>query len=129
MPTQKIVNVTLPYPPSDLFPNRKLGWQKKMLATRQARNDAYLAGLVQGDRKDLPMNSVFMVIVWYYPSRHIPDWDSIYRATKPIVDGGLVDAGYLVEDSPKVIKGVLLLKGGIDKDNPRTEFYLTEGGW
>ena len=120
----KEITLTFSYPPPELLPNKKLSWQEKMKITKQARRDAYLMGLNQICRGDRPLIKAMMMITWYPSSRRLADDDSQYCATKPIRDGGLVDAGFIAKDSPEVIKMVILRYGEVDKENPRTEIRL-----
>ena len=119
------IKLKFPYPDSVLFPNRKSSWQSKMLATRKARWDAYLLGVAQGGRKDEPLDNVTLEIIWHPSSKKIPDYDSLLRATSPIINGGLINARFLKDDSPKVIKKVTLSIGDISKE-PYTEVIINE---
>ena len=116
------------YPPKELLPNKKASWQTQMMITKQVRRDSGLTGLAQSWNPDKigTLSHCSLVITWY-PSdkRRIADFDSQLRASKPILDS-LVDAGFILDDSPAVIKSVTLRYGEPDKAHPRTEIEIKE---
>lgn len=130
--------IVLPFPDSRLLPNHKLDRWTKAEATREAR---YASKMMSADylnqqeitwRHDparfyyeFPKDECRLSITWYPPTRKVADWDSMARATKPIIDG-LVDAGILAGDGWDVIKGVCVQLGPPDKANPRTEIEIVE---
>ena len=120
------MKLTFPYPPKELLPNRKASWQQLMAVTGGTREDCYYHALEQKEhiKAQFPLKQVELEITWYPPDkRRIADFDSIFRATKPILDS-LVDAKIIKDDSPKIIRGVKLSYGKVDKDNPRTEIDI-----
>ena len=123
------IKLILPYPPSELLPNRHTHWSVKAKATREARRDAFLMALHQESIDSIvahpPMDSVALDITFYPPKGRIADTDSLYSAMKPIIDGGLVDTSIIKDDSPKVIK-LVSLHVGEKSDNPRTEITVEE---
>lgn len=128
--------LVLPYPDSRLLPNRKGHWATKAEATRLSRGASCVmaAKQVREMWPDDPakytyyaqnIDACHMTITWYPKQHRYPDFDSLLRATKPIIDG-LVDAHVLADDSHKVIRRMVLSRGKPDKKNPRTE-VLIEG--
>jgi len=118
------VKLVLPYPPSELLPNKKASWQKKMVLTKQLRQQAFYEILAQDNRIRM-MDSVSLTLTFYPPNGILADFDSLYRAFKPFQDA-LVDTHILQDDSPKVIKKVTLQMGKPDKEHPRTEIEIEE---
>ena len=113
-----------PYPDMRLLPNRKAHWAELMRATAEARYDAYVYCLAY--KLDKPvMDKVEIEITWYPRSRKVADIDSLLRCCKPYLDS-LVDAGIILDDSPKVIKQMTLRMGEVDKLNSRTEINIEE---
>lgn len=112
------------YPPPELLPNKKSCWQESMRITKRVRGDAYIMGYDQGGKKAKPLEKVSLVITWYPASKKVADYDSQLGATKPIIDGGLVDAGFLMGDSPRVVQEVIIRYGEVDEENPRTEIEV-----
>jgi len=119
------IKLILPYPPSELLLNKHTHWRVKADATNLARIDAYYMAFDQGAHRNKPMASVALDITFYPPKGRVADTDSLYGALKPIIDGGLVDAGIIKDDSPKVIK-LVSLHVGEKSDNPRTEITVEE---
>lgn len=128
----------LPYPDSRLLPNRrgqnrKGHWAAHGEVTAIARNAAKMIGLDvkntyqawRPGRYLQPLSRCRLSITWYPKNLQVADYDSMLIACKPFIDG-LRDAGLLVNDSPRQIKGVTLSYGAPDKENPRTEIEITE---
>ncbi len=100
-----------------------------MAVSQKVRGDAYLTGYDQGGKKGKPLEKVSMVVTWYAPSKgRMADYDGQFRAMKPIIDGGLVNAGFISDDSPAVIESVTLRYGEVDRNNPRTEIEIIPKG-
>ena len=124
------IKLTLPYPPSELLPNRHTHWSVKAKATRKARKDAYYEARNQAHSESFatalpePMESVALDITFYPPKGRVADMDGLYAAFKPCLDS-LVDAKIIKDDSPKVIK-LVNLHVGSKSDNPRTEITVSE---
>jgi Holliday junction resolvase RusA-like endonuclease len=121
------MKLILPYPPSELLPNKKSTWLTKMRVSREYKDQCYyelVAQLYHAECKSAPIPCA-LTITFYPPSKKIADYDSLYRALKPGTDA-LVLTGVLEDDSPEVIDQVTLRMGEVDKVNPRTEIEITE---
>ena len=127
------IKLVLPYPPSELLPNRKTDRWTKAKVTRASRQEAaliafdYLNQIGRGRRIALPcplIGRCSMTITWYPRTQKIADCDSLMRASKPFFDG-LKDGWIIKDDSWDVIVERTLRRGPPDKDNPRTEIIIT----
>jgi Holliday junction resolvase RusA-like endonuclease len=121
----KSIKLTLPYPPSELLPNKKSNRWQKAEVTKQCRSDGFNLLYNEWKTNHPLLRSVNMVITFVPPNYRYADWDSLFRAFKPYLDS-IVDIGILYDDSPKVIKQVTLKMGKPDKENPRTEVDISE---
>ena len=105
-------------PPSDnTYKGRKNVWQY--------RNDKVLwEQYVQAYCRPVPQRPIQraeVVITYYFPTRGRRDPDNY--SGKFLLDG-LVRCGILADDSFDNVN--LVLRGGYDKENPRTEIEITE---
>lgn len=127
------MKLILPWPDSRLLPNRKLDRWTKAQATRESRQTAWAIAtdFKHGISDSCPrqdrgtVSACELAFTWYPRNGKVPDWVSLARATKPLEDG-LVDAGILLDDDWKCVRGVYLRLGPPDKDNPRTEIEIQE---
>jgi len=117
------IKLILPYPPSELLPNKHTHWSVKAKATREVREQAYWMAKNQ-TRLYGSWTSVALDITFYPPKGRVADMDGLYAAFKPCLDS-LVDAQIIADDSPKVIK-LVSLHVGEKSDNPRTEIIVEE---
>jgi len=121
----KKIKLILPYPPSELLPNKKSSWRTKMRVSRNFKQ-LCLALLVEQDyyMSYLYMDcQVTLDITFIPPSKKMADYDSLFRALKPGIDA-IVDASIIKDDSPKYIKKVTLQMGKPDKEHPHTEVII-----
>ena len=75
---------------------------------------------LQGERPAAPPPFAFVRIVYFFPDKRRHDPDNY--AGKMILDG-LTAAGIIEDDSFDHI--ALLLSGDVDRQNPRTEIFVT----
>ena len=121
----KKLRLILPYPPSELLPNKHTHWSVKAKATREARKTAYWMILEQrGIGKDKPMDSVALDITFYPAIGRGLDYDNMLTCCKPYLDS-MTDAKIIKDDSSKVIK-LVSLRVGEKSDEPRTEIIVEE---
>lgn len=122
----EVIKLIFPYPDSRLKINGQKGrghWAVKAKATREVRLECYYMCFEQLYNVAKSLDAVSMTITWYPKTKQFMDWESLLRCTKPMLDA-MVDAGVMVDDSPKVIKLMNLRMGYVDKLNPRTEIEV-----
>lgn len=119
------MKITLPFPDSRLYPNRKSDRWTKAAITRDCRN---MVAMIANDW--MYQEGVFSMVTrckltytFYSKTRKIADCDSLVRACKPFIDG-LVDAQLLKNDSWDVIIERTQRRGKPDRLNPRTEIEI-----
>ena len=109
---------TIPMIPPSLnqFAGRKNVWQYRELKAEWLN----IVAVYCRPRPAEPLTGVTVEITYYFPTRTRHDPDNFNG--KMILDG-LVKCGILKDDSFNCIN--LVLKGGYDKDNPRTIINIT----
>ena len=107
-------------PPSN---NRYIGRDARW-AYREAKREwaALVRAAVGRNKPPKPFSRARVVLTYYFPTRGRRDPDNY--AGKMILDG-LTAAGVLEDDSFDHIE--LILRGGYDKDRPRTEIEVEAG--
>lgn len=81
------MQVILPWPPSDLNPNKRIHWAKKAKATKAYRRACYLL-CVQAGLTSIPWDGdVHLWLDFYPPDRRRRDDDNAYHAFKAGRDG------------------------------------------
>ena len=85
---------------------------------RWARDIKFTVGK---DKPKTPYKKALVILTYYFKTKHRRDPDNY--SGKFILDG-LVNAGVIADDSFSNIE--LNLKGGYDKENPRTEINIKE---
>ena len=106
-------------PSNNKFKGRQNHWEYRDLKKRWEQLIFYKCR----PRPKEPLENKVVKIKYFFPTRirHDPDnYNGVF-----ILDG-LVKAGILKDDSFDCI--TLLLDGGYDKENPRTEITITERG-
>lgn len=77
--------ITLPWPPTDLSPNRRTHWAIKSRAAKAYRNACYLTAKQQGlTRIDAPR--LHATITFYPPSKRRIDLDNCVARIKHLID-------------------------------------------
>lgn len=105
-------------PPSlNKFAGRENTWEYRGL--KQEWKD--IVSLCCRPRPSVPIEKAKVTITYYFPDRRRHDPDNY--AGKMILDG-LTNAGIIKDDSFDCIE--LVLRGGYDKKNPRTEIEIQE---
>ena len=115
--------ITLPWPPSILFPNAAMRDGAKFPRRQAAsdyRQDANLEALsVLGG---LPVGEIVAIAIDFYPPNNKRDLDGMLSAIKPGIDGIF---GYLGQNDSQ-INQIMLVKHPADKANPRVVISLIQ---
>ena len=77
-------------------------WSAVSAATRQAREDAYVLGVVEMEDDWVTLQKATGDIVQYH-ARKPHDYDGLACVCAPTIDG-LVDAGVMADDDPSIIR-------------------------
>src|SRR5690554_3142367 len=70
------VTIELPFPSSDLSPNKRLHWAKKAKAVKKARNDARIACMAAGAR-GLGWPAAIVTVTFHEPDNRQRDMDGM----------------------------------------------------
>lgn len=94
-----MLNLTLPFPPAELFPNRKNGkhWTSTNSAKVAAKNDAFYLTKQAAREWVEPEGNIPLSILFIMPTAHHRDADNMLAAFKAQQDGVALALG--VDDS------------------------------
>jgi crossover junction endodeoxyribonuclease RusA len=100
------IRLELPWPPAQLSPNARVGWQTKARATKAYRNDCMWVAYAYRNRKkfsgdplpEFGAAPVTVTPVFYTRTRQRMDIDNLVASIKSALDG-LTGAGYWADDS------------------------------
>jgi crossover junction endodeoxyribonuclease RusA len=112
-----LLTITLPFPDSDLMPNRRLGkhWAQSNAAKKKAWDDAYILAhqAIQAYRGEwTPTNQpVPVTLTFFAPDKRHRDLDNLLAASKSCLDG--VAAALRMDD--REFEPVTLRRGGWSK--------------
>lgn len=82
------MNVTLPWPPAILNPNRREHWAKRSKAAAMYRQACYMLALEAGAKAGIPWDGdIHLWLDFYPPDRRHRDDDNIIAAFKSGRDG------------------------------------------
>ena len=115
------IKIVIPDVPPSLNEWSKMHWAKVDKLKKQWEHDVYYCAYSQRPKK--PIKYAKVKIIYYFKTNRARDLVDNY-APKFIMDG-IVKAKILVDDRTDYI-GVPELVPELDKDNPRTEIYITE---
>ena len=117
--------ITLDFPPRELSPNARVHWSIKSGMAKGYRWAAKIEALLSRPTKPLTA-PVGMSLTFVTSTARLPDVDNLIASIKSGIDG-LVDAGVLVDDSPKYLRltGATVRKRE-GKEQPCVMIYLRE---
>ncbi len=112
--------IILPFPPSQLMPNRKKSrsWKSTINFITKFKDDSYyitLASKIKLENKQTELS-----IVFYPPDNRGRDLDNLFSAMKPIIDGFALALGI----NDKHFRPIKLDIGPADKKAPRVEIEI-----
>lgn len=81
-----MIEVTLPWPSTDLSPNARVHWARKAKAVRSARAEAYLLAK-QELREPATFQDPVVHLTFCPPDRRRRDWDNMLAGLKSHLDG------------------------------------------
>lgn len=84
------MNLTLPWPPADLSPNRRLHWARLAMAKRAYRDACHLSTLTTKsatERRSLPSGPLSLAMEFRPPDRRTYDRDNLLARCKAGLDG------------------------------------------
>ena len=79
-----MIVVRLPWPPKELWVNRKVHWAKRAPVAKRYRQDACVLTLVEMKRRMMPTG---LHLIFHPPDRRRRDLDGMLSAMKPAIDG------------------------------------------
>jgi crossover junction endodeoxyribonuclease RusA len=80
--------VTLPWPPKELNPNKRLHWTVKSKAAKGYRHACYILAIQAGAKAGIPWDGdIHVWIDFYPPDRRHRDDDNMIAAFKSVRDG------------------------------------------
>lgn len=111
------IRLTLPYPPSELNPNKRLHWAQK-IKIKNAEKDMGIA-LSLGYRGQIT-GDVPLTLVFYPQTKRSFDLDNALASLKAALDG--VAHGLGIND--KQFRPITIDRGHPDKNDPRVEVFI-----
>lgn len=111
------IHIILPYPPSELNPNKRLHWAQKS-KIKNAEKDMACAltlahkGQIKGD--------ISLSLVFHAATNRSYDLDNALASCKAAIDGLAI--GLDIND--KQFRPITIDRGKPDKDNPRVEVFI-----
>jgi len=118
--TIKLVIPEIP-PSNNKFMGRGTRYVQSIQYQEEKQKWAWLIRAALKDKPKKPFEKAEVKIIYYFPTRQRRDPDNY--SGKFILDG-LTQAGIIKDDSFGNID--LILRGRVDRDNPRTEIYVQE---
>ncbi len=98
------LHIRLPLPPQELHPNHRCHPMARTRLTKKARTNARLLSQVALDRNPKPYwPRVQIRVTWFFTVDRRRDERNLDAWLKAYVDG-IVDAGVMIDDSPKVVE-------------------------
>lgn len=121
--TGRPIKITIPdIPPSNnKFMGRGTKYVQSVLYQEEKQKWAWMIKTKAKTRPKKPIEKAEIKIIYYFKTHHRRDPDNY--SGKFILDG-LTSAGIIKDDSFSNID--LVLRGRVDRLNPRTEIYITE---
>lgn len=113
-----IIKLTLPLPPPELSPNKRLHWTQKTKIKNDEKNMGYVLALPH--REVLGESHIHLTMYFHPSSNRSFDLDNALASSKAILDG--IAMGLNVND--KQFRPITIDYGEVDKLNPRTEITL-----
>lgn len=98
-----MLRIELPLPPKELSPNARVHYQVRAKATREAKEQVYVAVLEQGRQKTFDHATV--TVTFTVPNRRRRDKGNLIASAKAYLDG-LVDIGLFPDDNWETIEEV-----------------------
>lgn len=98
-----MLRIELPLPPKELSPNARVHYQVRARATREAKEQVYVAVLEQGRQKQFDHATVTVIFV--VPNRRRRDKGNLISSAKAYLDG-LVEMGVIPDDKWETIEEV-----------------------
>jgi len=108
-------------PSNNKFMGRGTRYVQSIQYQEEKQKWAWLIRAALKDKPKKPFEKAEVKIIYYFPTRQRRDPDNY--SGKFILDG-LTQAGIIKDDSFGNID--LILRGRVDRDNPRTEIYVQE---
>ena len=113
-----IIKLTLPFPPPELNPNKRLHWARKVKIKNDEKNIGYL--LAKPHYQVFGNSNIHLTMVFHPSSRRSFDLDNSLASSKAVLDG--VAMGLGIND--KQFRPITIDYGDVDKENPRVEVTL-----
>lgn len=117
------VSFSLPIPDSKLTPNSRVKPQYNASRIRKHRELACTVAMQQAP--SVPFHMASLTRTFYFRDSRDRDLDNFAAGCKAYLDG-IRDAGIIENDHCKCLVQVEAVFGGVDKENPRVDFVITE---
>jgi crossover junction endodeoxyribonuclease RusA len=111
------ISFILPFPPSELNPNKRLHWAaKKNIKNNEKEIGFRLASAYRGQIKgDVPLSLIF-----HAETKRSYDLDNALASCKAVIDG--LASGLGIND--KQFRPITIDRGEVDRLNPRVEVVI-----
>ncbi len=117
-PKRKVKPIKSPIPPSL---NQWMVMKRPQMNNEKQKWKEFIVWLIgENNLQDKKINRATITFTYYFPTKHRHDADNY--TPKNLMDG-FTESGLLIDDDFNHIE-MLCIKGGYDKNNPRTEIDL-----
>ena len=121
------IRFSIPYPPSELNPNKRLHWAQKIKLKNQqldsgfkAASDAMVFESIMPQSPFVPARDIPIHLTFHPSTKRAFDLDNALAASKSAIDG-IAKAMYI---NDKQFNPVTLWRGEPDKTAPRVEIHI-----
>lgn len=117
-PKRKVKPIKSPIPPSL---NQWMVMKRPQMNNEKQKWKEFIVWLIgENNLQDKKINRATITFTYYFPTKHRHDADNY--TPKNLMDG-FTESGLLIDDDFNHIE-MLCIKGGYDKNNPRTEMDI-----
>jgi crossover junction endodeoxyribonuclease RusA len=113
------IHLILPYPPSELSPNKRLHWAAK---TKIKNTEKQIGAALALAYKGKLYGNIPLSLVFHAATKRSYDLDNALASCKAAIDG--LAEGLGIND--KQFRPIIIDRGEPDKDNPRVEVWIGE---